>query len=115
MNVLVKVKSEHDLTPEKLAEALQQFSATLSNRCEEAYIFGSCATGKFSANSDIDLIIVKETSEPFSKRALEFLDLFDIYPALDILVYKPEEFDRFMRDSKVGFWKHVRREKKRIL
>ncbi|MBN1962658.1 MAG: nucleotidyltransferase domain-containing protein [Deltaproteobacteria bacterium] len=79
----------------------------LKNRVETAYFFGSYGTDAFNADSDIDLILIKQTDVSFFERAIEFLDLLDIVPCIDILVYTPEEFHRLTADPSPGFWQSV--------
>ncbi len=81
---------------------------------EAAYIFGSFARGKEHLWSDIDLIIVKDSSLPFIERPREFFDLLDIGVPLDILVYTPGEFAK-MSVEENGFWKEVQSAIIRIL
>jgi len=57
-------------------------------------LFGSYANGNYTQNSDLDLLIIKDTDLPKQKRN------FDIYKLLrgsmipiDILVYTQSEFD----------------------
>ncbi|MBI4646741.1 MAG: nucleotidyltransferase domain-containing protein [Bacteroidia bacterium] len=59
---------------------------------EKIYIFGSYAIGTATENSDLDLIIIKNTDLPPHKRIynVRMLLLDTIFP-LDILVYTPEE------------------------
>ena len=59
---------------------------------EKIILFGSLAKGGITANSDIDLIVVKNTKERFLDR-LEALYKECAPPvAVDILCYTPEEF-----------------------
>jgi len=62
----------------------------------KAILFGSYARGTATKHSDIDVVFVEDTVEPFLKRMDKYL-----YPLLDILnepvevmVYTPEEFSR---------------------
>jgi len=73
---------------------------------EHAYLFGSFAAGQITAWSDIDLIVVKNTSVPFVERPREFLPLFDLGVSLDILVYTPEEWAKLQAGDS-GFFKKV--------
>ena len=54
---------------------------------EHAYLFGSFAGGKITAWSDIDLIVVKNTTAPFVERPREFLPLFDLGVPFDPRLY----------------------------
>lgn len=61
---------------------------------EKIWLFGSYAHGNPTADSDLDLLIVKETDESPARRYASVRQLlrgFD-WP-LDILVYTPEEFE----------------------
>jgi predicted nucleotidyltransferase len=61
-------------------------------------LFGSLATGDVDEWSDVDLVIVKETSQRFLDRIREVLELLHPRVGVDILVYTPEEFDRLTRE-----------------
>lgn len=88
----------------------------LQGRAFHAFYFGSVATNKFSHKSDIDLIIVKETDIPFTKRPLEFEDLDRLCPRLDLLIYTPTEWNQlFLENPKMGFWKEVFQELEPII
>jgi len=61
---------------------------------DKVILFGSCGRGDFSEDSDIDLLIVKETSKRPLDRMREVYELVyspDHYLALDPLVYTPKE------------------------
>lgn len=73
---------------------------------EAAYLFGSCADGTAGAWSDIDLVIVAESSRPFLERPRDFADLFELGVPLDILVYTPDEFAAMQHNQQqCGFWR----------
>jgi uncharacterized protein len=60
---------------------------------QRLYLFGSWARGEEDEFSDIDLVVIKDTSTPFLDRFQEVAKL--IPPAMggvDILVYTPDEF-----------------------
>lgn len=62
---------------------------------KKIYLFGSQARNEAHINSDIDILIIKESNKPKRLRALEFrkeLRGNNYYP-LDLLVYTPEEFE----------------------
>ena len=71
---------------------------------EQAYLFGSVISEQTSAWSDIDLLIVMRTDQPFLERPRNFFDLVDFGIPVDIIVYTPDEFTR-LKDSDSGFWK----------
>ena len=72
-----------------------------------AYVFGSYGTPEFGPDSDVDLILVARTEAPFVERALEYPELFDLVPDLDLLVYTPEEFEALTAEPSPGFWTSV--------
>lgn len=57
-----------------------------------AYLFGSVAAGTANAWSDLDVVVVQPTVEPFVERPRPFSDLQDLGVPVDVLVYTPEEF-----------------------
>lgn len=116
MSSLVYSNPESDLTAEKLKVILEKLTSVLKGRVKEVYIFGSASTGDHTVDSDIDLIIVKENvTEPFMHRPLEFKDVYEIWPRIDLLVYSPKELAQQLADSNVGFWESVRLSLKRIV
>jgi CRISPR-associated endonuclease Cas3-HD len=56
-------------------------------------IFGSIVGGNINKWSDIDMIIIKETQKRFLERTKEVLLLLRPKIGMDILVYRPSEFD----------------------
>lgn len=64
-------------------------------RPQKIIIFGSYAWGNPTKDSDVDLLIVKETNEKHRERSLEvrrILNKENAFVGIDILVYTPEEF-----------------------
>ena len=92
-----------DYDRETLVAALRERLAS-HPEVVNAYLFGSVASGKAGAWSDLDVIIVAETATPFVERPRAFWELLDLGLAVDILVYTPVEFAE-MRASTSGFWK----------
>jgi predicted nucleotidyltransferase len=63
---------------------------------ERILLFGSAARGEQDAYSDLDLIIIKQTSERFLRRLLAVPEL----PVeADVFVYTPEEFQRMLENE----------------
>lgn len=61
---------------------------------DKIYLFGSYSTGMANEDSDIDLLVVKETLEPRYKRSIEIQRLLiGSKLPVDILVYTNEEFE----------------------
>jgi predicted nucleotidyltransferase len=72
-------------------EELKRRLAPHLGRARTAIVFGSVARGEADEWSDLDLVIIAETSRPFLERFRDFAGLYDVWPRLDILVYTPAE------------------------
>jgi predicted nucleotidyltransferase len=75
---------------------------------EKIILFGSYAAGQIGEWTDLDLVIVKETTAPFLDRTREVLTLLKPRVGVDVLVYTPDEFKRlgqeraFVRQEIIG-------------
>ncbi len=59
---------------------------------EQVILFGSYARGDAGENSDVDLMIIAESSLPRFKRSRKLYKLFNPYPfGMDLLMYTPQE------------------------
>jgi len=60
---------------------------------DKIYLFGSFATNTATANSDLDLLILKATNTRRKDRAFEILSVLQSYPSagIDFIVYTPDE------------------------
>jgi predicted nucleotidyltransferase len=67
---------------------------------ERVILFGSLTQDQVHDWSDIDLVIVRETTQPFLKRVQEAMLLLKPKVGLDILIYTPEEFAELKRDRR---------------
>lgn len=77
--------------------SLEEIRRVVSQACaregaERALLFGSYARGSADAFSDVDLIVVYETAQPFLERYRAFSDVLDALPGTELLVYTPAEF-----------------------
>lgn len=64
---------------------------------ERIYLFGSWARGEQDELSDIDLVIIKRTEQPFFERLREAAALLPpSLGAVDLLVYTEEEFTEML-------------------
>jgi predicted nucleotidyltransferase len=62
---------------------------------DKIYLFGSYATGLANEDSDIDLLVVKDTTEPKYKRSIEIQRLLiGTKLPVDIVVYTNNEFEK---------------------
>jgi len=71
-------------------------------QARKVVLFGSYARGDYTAASDIDLIVVKETDRPFLERIVEVLDVCELPGSpvvIDPLVYTPAEFSKMVADG----------------
>jgi len=73
---------------DRMVEALKDLGAL------RVILFGSAARDEIRASSDLDLIVVIETDEPFLDRFLTVREAVKPQVACDILVYTPEEFEQ---------------------
>lgn len=79
---------------------------------DKIILFGSYARGTHTADSDIDLIIVKESNLPVTERGLDIYKLFRRkLITLDIKYYTPDEFISKLK-SKYSFLSSVIKESK---
>ena len=75
-------------------------------------LFGSCARDNTEPH-DIDLFIIKESNLDIDARIIEINSLLpDRYP-IDVIVYTPEEYEKY-KDNKWSFLYRVVREGKII-
>ena len=65
---------------------------------ERILVFGSISSGDVHRWSDIDLVIVKDTTLPFLERAREIRLLLQPKVGVDILVYTPQEFKQLQSE-----------------
>ncbi len=72
-------------------EALKARLAPYLQRARTAIVFGSVARGDADEWSDLDLVIVADTSRPFLERYRDFEGIYEVWPRLDLLIYTPEE------------------------
>ncbi len=67
---------------------------------ERLYLFGSWARGEEDELSDIDLVVIKQTSSAFFDRLREAARFLPPdMGGVDILVYTPEEFEKMKREG----------------
>ncbi len=93
MTSLIFLENKDPLSKERLDQIKTQIAEKLKSRCLKAYLFGSTAKDTYHTESDVDLLIIKDTDLKFTKRNIEFSDLLDIFPMIDIIVYTQEEFE----------------------
>jgi len=74
----------------------------VKNNADLALLFGSYARGNASERSDIDLIFVEETKQPFLQRLDRYFDILidELGLPVDVFIYNSKEFD----SMKKGFF-----------
>lgn len=84
-----------------LEEELQRYLPLLRQHYDPQSIllFGSAARGEIGEWSDLDLVVVAETSSRFVDRIEEVMRLLRPRVGLDILVYTPSEFEQLTREN----------------
>jgi predicted nucleotidyltransferase len=85
----------------KLTAALEHIMHVLTTQYqpEKVILFGSLAEGTVGEWSDIDLVIIKDTSLPFLQRLKEVALLCRVSVSVDFLVYTPDEFAHMVADN----------------
>lgn len=63
---------------------------------DKVILFGSFARGDFHEHSDVDLLIVKDTTDPMLRRMDEVLDLCTGDIAVEAFVYTPTELEAML-------------------
>ena len=70
---------------------------------DKIIIFGSYAYGKPTKDSDLDLLVIMPSDEPMHKRVLPIRKLLrDFHVPKDIIVYTPQEVDKW-KDASAAF------------
>jgi len=82
-----------DTPLEALLQALQGYEP------QRILLFGSAARGEADDASDLDILVIKETAEPFVSRLERMAELCPPGVYADILVYTPQEIDRMVADG----------------
>jgi hypothetical protein len=88
--------AELDAAVQRLTDSLVRWGA------RTVILFGSVARGDYTGSSDIDLIVVKETSDRLAERIAQALEHCDeTHPPLPVepLVYTPAEFRRLVAEG----------------
>ena len=87
-----------------MAVDIEQEIANITRQIIEKYkpekiiLFGSAARGEFTLDSDADFLIIKKATPLYgADRIRELSRLIDRNIAVDLLVYRPEEFEKRLR------------------
>jgi predicted nucleotidyltransferase len=77
---------------EELNRALQ---AIQSLNPQKVILFGSAARENIHSKSDLDLLVIWDTPQSFLERSQTMYDVIEPNIGMDILVYTPEEIEKF--------------------
>ncbi|QSQ09180.1 hypothetical protein H0A61_01539 [Koleobacter methoxysyntrophicus] len=95
MKVVFYGDKERKLLLEKELKRITEIIKRLD--IKKAVLFGSCVKGDIGKNSDIDLLIIKDTEKRFLDRIDEIIRIIDPKVAVDILVYTPNEIEELLK------------------
>ena len=85
-----------------------------SANAKSVILFGSYARGQADDSSDVDFLVIADSSLPKHKRSRELYRLFNPYPfGMDIIVYTNTEIEQ-ARKSPLSFISTVLRDGKKI-
>lgn len=100
-NLPIIIDSMNAERSKKLTTALEHIMHVLITQYqpEKVILFGSLAEGTVGEWSDIDLVIIKDTSLPFLQRLEEVALLCFAPEGVDYLVYTPKEFAQMVAEK----------------
>ena len=97
-------------------QKIDSIKEIIVSKCDPAaiYIFGSYASGKATEKSDLDLLVINQTSTPNDKVGVEISKaLFPRDYSLDLLVLNTEEIKNKI-EKDFSFWKNILKHGKKI-
>ena len=83
-------------------EQIQDITSRIIANCDpdKIILFGSYANGNFNDDSDLDLIIIKNSELPKHRRGLEIRRLFyGLTIPMDLKIYTPIEYDQELQNK----------------
>ena len=85
----------------KLQAELKRFLPILINQFKalKIIVFGSLAGNEISEWSDLDIVVVRDTSLRFLDRSAELIRVLQPQVGVDFLVYTPDEWDLLKREN----------------
>ena len=86
-------RQEFEAELNRIIEGLRRYGA------EKVILFGSFARGDYNAGSDVDLLIVKDTDQPFTERSADVWRMCPSALTIEPLVYTPGEFEQMVREG----------------
>ncbi len=91
-------------------ELIQEVAAKIADKFqpEKIILFGSYAWGNPGPDSDIDLLVIQNTTTPWRERAGNIrTSLMDYIVPIDILVYTPKEVEHSIKVNRNLFIEDV--------
>ncbi len=91
----MKRREDVDL-PEHVQRVLDRIveEAKKLGRLEAVILFGSWAAGRAAEDSDVDVLVVAEVDSRLKTAGRLMASVYDIDVAVDVVVYRPEEWRR---------------------
>lgn len=95
MSWLVEVEAENAAKRARLEAEAARITEALTRMpgVRKVLLFGSLARGAADRRSDLDLIVIQETTLPFLERSRAIFNYARPEVAVDLLVYTPSEFE----------------------
>ena len=87
------------MTHHPSAKTKQIIEALHSCQPQKIILFGAWAHGDADAESDLDLILIKETSARFLDRLRDVYSLLTDFGAVDLLVYTPQKVAQMLAEG----------------
>lgn len=90
------LSTQRERYAESLAEDLDRVVGRLSRvpAVRKVILFGSYATGRRDLFTDLDILVIMDSSQDFVTRNVELARGIEAKVALDLLAYTPQEIER---------------------
>lgn len=88
------------MTKEDVEREIENITRQIVNKYkpQKIILFGSAAGGKYTPDSDLDFLIIKKDTPYYGIDRMRELDrLIERNVAVDMLVYRPEEFEERLK------------------
>jgi len=83
---------------DKISEIVKKIAS--GYKPDKIILFGSYASGKPTENSDIDLLVIKDTDSPRPQRTIKVRKmLYGSMVPIDLIVYTPKEIEESKKNS----------------
>ena len=68
---------------------------------QRVILFGSAARGDDKPESDLDILVIKNTNKNYFDRVFEAMKYVNTDKSVDMLVFTPEEFEKAQNEKRV--------------